>query len=412
MKKNDSPCVGIDIGTTKICVVVGEASDSGGMDMLGLGCTPSHGLRKGVVVNLEATVDSIKRAVEEAELMAGISIERAYVGMAGGHIRGFNSRGVIPITGRDNEISDEDIRRVLEAAQAVSLPPDRSVFHAVPQEFLVDDQNGISNPRSMSGSRLEANVHIVTASVSAVQNLVTCVNRTGIEVIEAVLEPLATSHAVLTQDERELGVALVDIGGGTTDMAIFERGTICHTAVLPTGGDHLTNDIAVGLRTPIPEAEKIKKRFGCALSSIVEQEETLEVSTVGGRRPRIMSRRTLCEIIQPRAEEVLSLLRQEIERSGYFSELHAGMVLTGGGSMLEGLVEMAEQTLNLPVRCGSPRDIGGLTDMVSSPVYGTGIGLALYGLMNQRSAEHMLHAPPWAMARMTYRLREWFAGLF
>jgi cell division protein FtsA len=412
MKKRDRPCIGIDIGTTKICVVVGESNGSGGLDVIGIGCTPSRGLRKGVVVNLEATVESIRQAVEEAELMAGASIERGYVGMAGGHIRGFNSRGVVPISGRDGEVTDEDIRRVLEAAKAVSLPPDRAVFHAIPQEFLVDDQEGISNPRGMCGSRLEANVHIVTASVSAVQNLATCVNRTGIEVIEAVLEPLASSHAVLTPDERELGVALVDIGGGTTDLAIFERGAICHTAVLPTGGDHLTNDIAIGLRTPIPEAEKIKKKFGCALSSIVEDEETLEVPTVGGRRPRLMSRQTLCEVIQPRAEEVLTLLREEVERSGYLSGLHAGMVLTGGGSMLEGLAEMAEQMLGLPVRCGSPREVGGLTDVVTSPVYGTGIGLSLYGMKSESSGERLLQAPPGSMARVTYRLREWFAGLF
>ncbi|MEE9218092.1 MAG: cell division protein FtsA [Acidobacteriota bacterium] len=412
MKKRDRTSVGIDIGTTKICVVVGETNSSSGLDVIGLGCTPSRGLRKGVVVNLEATVESIKQAVEEAELMAGTSIERAYVGMAGGHIRGFNSRGVVPIGGREGEVADEDLRRVLEAAKAVSLPPDRAIFHAIPQEFLVDDQDGIANPRGMSGLRLEANVHIVTASVSAVQNLVTCVNRTGIEVIETVLEPLASSYAVLTQDERELGVALVDIGGGTTDLAIFEHGAICHTSVLPTGGDHLTNDIAIGLRTPIPEAEKIKKKFGCALVSMVEEEETLEVPTVGGRKPRLMSRQTLCEIIQPRTEEVLTLLKEEIERSGYLPSLHAGLVLSGGGSMLEGICEMAEGMLNLPVRCGSPREVGGLTDVISSPIHGTGIGLALYALRNQNQSERLLHAAPWSMLRMTDRLRDWFAGLF
>jgi cell division protein FtsA len=412
MKTPHRTSFGIDIGTTKICVVVAETNDEGGVDVVGLGCTPSKGLRKGVVVNLEATVESIKLAVEEAELMAGVSIERAYVGMAGGHIRGFNSRGVVPIGGKEHEVTDEDLRRVLEAAKAVSLPPDRAIFHAIPQEFLVDDQDGIGNPRGMTGTRLEANVHIVTGSLSAVQNLVTCVNRTGIEVIDTVLEPLAAALAVLTPDERELGVALVDIGGGTTDLAVFERGSICHTAVLPTGGDHFTNDIAVGLRTPIPEAERIKKKFGCALSSMVEEEETLEVPTVGGRKARLMSRRVLCEIIQPRAEEVLGLVKEELERSGYLPALHAGLVLTGGGSMLEGIPEMAEQMLDLPVRCGGPRNIGGLTDVVSSPVYGTGIGLALYGLRSQGEGERTLGLAHWSVERVTYRLREWFAGLF
>lgn len=412
MKRRDRTSVGIDIGTTKICVVAGETNDRGGFEVVGLGCTPSRGLRKGVVVNLEATVESIKQAVEEAELMAGISIERAYVGMAGSHIRGFNSRGVVPIAGKEPEVTDEDIRRVLEAAKAVSLPPDRAIFHAIPQEFRVDDQDGIANPRGMAGSRLEANVHIVTGSLSSVQNLVTCVNRTGIEVLETVLEPLACAQAVLTPDERDLGVALVDIGGGTTDLALFERGAICHTAVLPIGGDHFTNDIAVGLRTPIPEAEKIKKKSGCALSSMVEEEETLEVPTVGGRKPRLMSRRVLCEIIQPRAEEALALVKEELARSGFLPALHAGVVLSGGGSMLEGMTELAEQTLDLPVRLGAPRDVGGLAEVVNSPIYGTGIGLALYGLRKQELPERALGSPPWSVARVRYRLREWFAGLF
>ncbi len=412
MKRHDRTSVGIDIGTTKICVVVAEANEQGGLEVVGLGCTPSRGLRKGVVVNLEATVDSIKQAVEEAELMAGTSIERAYVGMAGSHIRGFNSRGVVPITNKDHEVTDDDIRRVLEAARAVSLPPDRAIFHTIPQEFRVDDQDGIANPRGMAGSRLEANVHIVTGSLSSVQNLVTCVNRTGIEAIETVLEALASAQAVLAADERDLGVALVDIGGGTTDLALFEHGAICHTAVLPTGGDHFTNDIAVGLRTPIPEAEKIKKKSGCALSSMVEEEETLEVPTVGGRKPRLMSRRVLCDIIQPRAEEVLGLVKEELARSGYLPALHAGVVLTGGGSMLEGMTELAEQLLDLPVRLGAPRDVGGPSELFNSPVHGTGIGLALYGLRRLERPERSLPIPAGSVARVTYRLREWFAGLF
>jgi cell division protein FtsA len=412
MKRHDRMCAGIDIGTTKICVVVAEPTGDGGAEVTGVGCSPSRGLRKGVVVNLEATVNSIKQAVEEAEIAAGTSIERAYVGMAGSHIRGFNSRGVVPIGGREHEVSDEDIRRVMEAARGVSLPADRAIFHAIPQEFVVDDQAGIANPRGMSGSRLEVNVHLVTGSLASVQNLVTCVNRTGIEVVETVLEPLAAAEAVLTPDERELGVALVDMGGGTTDLAVFERGSICHTSVLPIGGDHFTNDIAVGLRTPIPEAEKIKKRAGCAVAAMVEEEDTLEVPTVGGRKPRLMSRRILCEIVQPRAEEALTLVKEELARSGYLPSLNAGLVLTGGGSMLEGLADLAEKMLDLPVRVGGPREVGGLTDSIGTPIHGTGIGLALYGLRQQARGDGALIGAPWSMARVTYRLREWFAGLF
>jgi len=316
-RKNDCFVVGLDIGTTKICCSIGEKKSDDGLDIIGIGRSASRGLRKGVVVNVDQTVEALKSAVEEAELMAGVSVERAYVGVAGGHIKGFNSRGVIAIAGREREVSRDDVERVIESARAIQLPADRVIFHAVPQDFILDEQDGIRDPVGMTGSRLEANVHIVTGSVPSLSNITNCVNRAGIEVVEMVLEQIAASESALTHDERELGVALVDIGGGTTDLAIFERGAICHTAVLPTGGDHFTNDIAVGLRTPIPEAEKIKIKYGCALASLVDDDQTIEVPSVGGRKPRVLSRHILCEVLQPRTEEIFNLLQEEVARAGY-----------------------------------------------------------------------------------------------
>ena len=380
MPKNQRYVVGIDIGTNKICCLIAEARESGGADVIGIGTSPSRGLRKGVVVNLEATVEALKAAVEEAELMSGCAVEKAYVGIAGGHIRSFNSRGVISISGRDKEVTRDDIRRVVEAAKAVSIPQDREVLHTLPQEFVMDGEEGLRHPEGMSGSRLEALVHIVTASVSSVQNIVNCVNKAGIMVADTALEQFAASDAALTPDEKEMGVALVDIGGGTTDIAIFERGSIWHTAVLPTGGDHVTNDIAVGLRTPIPEAERLKKKYGCAIATMAGEDEPLEVPAVGGRKPRVLSRRTLCEIIQPRSEETFNLIHNEITRYGFEKSLNAGVVLIGGGSMLAGIAEIAEQIFDLPVRCGTPAGVGGLTDGIASPAFCTAVGLVLYGL--------------------------------
>jgi cell division protein FtsA len=382
MPKNKRYVVGLDIGTSKICCLIAEAREAGGADVIGIGTSPSRGLRKGVVVNLESTVEAIKAAVEEAELMSGVAVERAYVGIAGGHIRSFNSRGVISTAGRE-EISQEDVDRVIEAARAVAIPHDREGLHTLPQEFVVDSEEGVRHPEGMAGSRLEAMVHMVTASVTSVQNIVNCVNKAGIMVTDTVLEQLAASDAVLTPDEKELGVALVDIGGGTTDIAIFERGSIWHTTVLPTGGDHLTNDIAVGLRAPIPDAERLKKKHGCAVATMVGEEESLDVPAVGGRRPRILSRRTLCEIIQPRAEETFGLINEEIIRYGFEKSLNAGVVLVGGGSMLEGLTDIAEQVFDLPVRCGAPSAVGGLADVVASPAFATPVGLVLYGLSHR-----------------------------
>jgi cell division protein FtsA len=316
--------------------------------------------------------------VEEAELMAGVEIESVYVGLAGGHIKGFNSRAVVAITNKNREITREDIFRAIDAAKAIPLPADREIVHVLPQEFVVDGQDGIFNPTGMTGGRLEANVHIITAGTTATQNIVTCVNRAGLEVIETVLEQLAAAEAVLTPDEKELGVALVDIGGGTTDLAIFDKGTIWHTAVLPTGGDHFTNDIAVGLRTPIVEAEKIKKKQGCALGTMVSEEDTIEVPSVGGRNPRILPRQILADIIQPRAEEVCHLIYQEIRRAGYENILNSGVVFTGGTAALVGLPEVAERIFDMPIRCGTPSGVGGPVDVVASPSYATGVGLVLH----------------------------------
>ncbi|MCZ6671196.1 MAG: cell division protein FtsA [Acidobacteria bacterium] len=398
---------GLDIGTAKITLIVAERDEKGGLDVIGIGNSPSKGLRKGVVVDMDATVESIKCAAEEAELMSGVSVGRAFVGTSGGHIRGFNSRGVVAITSRDHEITREDIRRVLHAARSVSVPQDREIFHALPQEFIVDDQGGIDRPLGMSGTRLEVNVYLVTGFVAAVQNLVNAVNRAGIEVEAVTLENLAAGQTVLSRDEREMGVGLVDIGGGTTDLAIFERGAIRHVYSLPSGGDHFTNDIAVGLRTPHSEAERIKMKYGCALPSLVPEDETIEVPSVGGRKPRVLSRQLLCEIIRPRADEILGLLREEIKRAGFESSLNAGLVFTGGGCLLDGITEIAEDLFDRPVRRGTPNGIGGLIDVVDSPAHATAVGLVVHGANSRRE----LKPAPWrqiSLGRVTTRIRDWF----
>jgi len=413
MGRSAKHIVGLDIGTTKVCVIVAEPNEHGSLDIVGFGTCPSKGLRKGVVINLDATIDSIKSAVEEAELMAGVGVEKAFVGIAGGHVRGFNSRGVVAISGKDHEVTRADIARVLNAARAVSIPPDREIFHVLPQEFIVDDQEGIGDPVGMTGTRLEANVYIVTGSVSAVQNIVNCVNRAGIEVEDTVLEQLAASEATLTADEKEMGVALIDIGGGTTDLALLERGAIRHICVLPTGGDHFTNDIAVGLRTPVPEAERIKKKYGCALSSLVGEEDTIEVPSVGGRKSRVLSRQILCEIIQPRAEEIFSLINEEIVRTGFDKSINAGAVLTGGGSIMDGIPEIAEDVLDMPVRRAAPVNVAGLSDGVSSPVFATPVGLVLHGHRHRtRRVEVQPPTNPFFFTRMGTRMKIWIQELF
>jgi cell division protein FtsA len=382
--------------------------------VIGIGQAESKGLRKGVVINLEATIDSIKRVVEEAELMAGVEIGSAYVGLAGTHIRGFNSRGVIAVSGKSRVIDREDVRRVIDAAKAVSIPMDRSILHVLPQEFVVDDQDGIGDPTGMTGTRLEANVHVITCAQTSSQNTVTCVNRAGLEVIDTVLTQIAAAEAVLTPDEKELGVAIVDIGGGTTDLAIFEKGSLWHTAVLQVGGEHFTNDIAVALRTPVHEAEKIKKKHGCALTSMVPEEDSIEVPSVGGRKPRVMARQVLGDVIQARAEEVCQLVLTEIRRAGFERSLNSGVVLTGGGAILEGLPEIAEQIFDMPVRRGTPAGIGGLVDVVASPIYSTAVGLVLCGYRN-RQGQGILYgseAATGTFGRMTGRLRELLADFF
>ena len=411
--KNGRHVVGLDIGTTKISCVVADVMDDGRIHIVGLGETPSRGLRKGVVVNLNATVEAVKNCLQQAELMAGIDIETAVVGIAGGHIRSFNSRGVVAVSGRDRTVIQEDIDRVMEAARAVNIPNDREILHVLPQEYVLDDQGSISNPLGMTGSRLEANVHIITAASTSVQNLVTCVNRAGVEVRDTVLEQLASSESVLIDDERELGVALIDIGGGTTDLAIFERGSKWHTSVLPVGGDHFSNDLAVGLRTPVPDAEKLKIRYGCALSSQVREDETIEVPTVGGRKPRLLSRQVMAEILQPRAEEIFSLILKEITTAGFERVLNAGIVLTGGGSLLPGMVEVAEQVFDLPVRHGLPTGAEGLVEPASGPEFATVIGLALYGAHHASSTTGArLRLRPGIVGAFNDRMRSWFSEVF
>jgi cell division protein FtsA len=372
--------VGFDIGTRKVVAVIGEITEERKLEIIGIGTADSRGLRKGVVVNLEATTAAIKRAQEEAELMSGVEIGAAFIGISGAHIKSFNSRGVVAVSGKNRVISREDVRRVIDQSKALSIPPDREIIHIIPQEFVVDEQDGIRDPHGMSGVKLEVNVHIVTSSITSLQNLKTCIDRAGIVIEEIVLNQIATNQAVLTTDERELGVGQIDIGAGTTEVAIFERGSLWYTSTIPIGGDNFTNDIAVGLRTPIPEAEKIKKKYGCIAGPVIEEQETIEVPSVGkGRKPRVLSRQILADIIQPRAEEIFRLVDGDIKRMGYEKSLNSGIVLTGGTALLEGLEEVAEEVFDLPVRRGDPAGVGGLVDRVSTPDYATAVGLILHG---------------------------------
>ncbi len=408
MPRKDNLIVGLDIGTTKVCAIVGEVTHDG-IDIIGIGSHPSKGLRKGVVVNIEATVESIKKAVEEAELMAGCDITSVYAGVAGGHIQGANSTGIVNI--KRKEVAETDIQRVIETAQAVPMPVDREVIHVVPQEYIVDQQDGIKEPLGMSGVRLEAKVHIISAATTSVQNIIKCANRCGLNVNDIVLEPLASSESVLSSDEKELGVVMVDIGGGTTDIMIFSGGSIVYTAVLTIGGNHISNDIAVGIRTPLIEAEKIKQKYGCALSSLVTKEETIEVSSVGGRKPRVLSRQILAEIIEPRVEEIFSLVRDHIIRSGFEENLASGVVLTGGSTMLAGMPELAEQVFDLPVRRGVPRGVGGLVDVVRSPLYATGVGLVIHGSRTMQETRFKIKDDG-VYFKVKERMKNWMLEIF
>lgn len=408
MAKRGNVIVGLDIGTTKTCAIVGEVTDTG-IDIVGIGSHPSQGLRKGVVVNIDSTVESIKGAVEEAELMSGIEIGSVYTGIAGSHIEGLNSHGIVAVKGR--EVDEDDVRRAIEAAKAIAIPTDREILHILPQYFIVDNQDGVKDPIGMSGVRLESKVHVVIGAVTSTQNIIKSVNRVGLDVNNIILEQLASSEAVLSQDEKELGVAIIDIGGGTTDIAVFAEGSIKHTSVLSLGGNYLTNDIAVGLRTPMNEAEKIKIKYGCAYTPLISSDDTIEVPSVGGRNPRKVARQILGEIIEPRLEEILRLAHREIIKSGYEDLLAAGIVLTGGTAILEGMTELGEQVFNMPVRRGSPIGIGGLIDVVNSPLYATGVGLVMYGSKN-RSARVYKRSEGNIFSRMVRGIKKFFNDFF
>ncbi|HFE39327.1 MAG TPA: cell division protein FtsA [Gammaproteobacteria bacterium] len=378
---NKNVLVGLDIGTSKVVAIVCEVSETAGIEIIGLGMHPSRGLKKGVVVNIESTVQSIKRAVEEAELMAGCQINSVYTGIAGSHIRSLNSHGIVAIA--DKEVSDSDVAGVIDAARAVAIPMDQKILHVIPQEFIIDNQDGIKEPIGMSGVRLEAKVHMVTGAVSAAQNIIKCVNRCGLEVNDVILEQLASSYSVLTEDEKELGVCIVDIGGGTTDIAVFVEGSIQHTAVIPIAGDQVTSDIAVALRTPTQHAEDIKIQYACALTQLAAPDESIDVPSVGDRPSRRLARQTLAEVVEPRYEELFTLIQAELRRSGMEDLIAAGIVLTGGSSKMEGVVELAEEIFHVPVRLGVPQFVSGLSDVVCNPIYATGVGLLLYGQKHQ-----------------------------
>jgi len=401
--------VGLDIGTSKVVAIVGEVTPENEIEIIGIGSHPSRGLKKGVVVNIESTVQSIQRAVEEAELMAGCQIHSVFAGIAGSHVRSLNSHGIVAI--RDKEVTPTDVERVIDAARAVAIPADQKILHILPQEFIIDNQEGIREPVGMSGVRLEAKVHMVTGAVSAAQNIIKCVRRCGLDVDDIILEQLASSHAVLTEDERELGVCLVDIGGGTTDIAVFTEGAIRHTAVIPIAGDQVTNDIAVALRTPTQHAEEIKIKYACALRQLTSAEETIEVPSVGERPPRRLARQTLAEVVEPRYEELFTLIQAELRRSGFEDLCAAGIVLTGGSSKMEGVIDLAEEIFHMPVRIGVPNAISGLLDIVQNPIYSTGVGLLLFGHQNRamREAEARMGGGFNAVWR---RMKSWFQGNF
>ena len=408
MAKREELVVGLDIGTTKVCAIVGEVTEDG-VDIIGVGSHPSTGLKKGVVVNIDATVQSIERAIEEAEHMAGVEITQVFAGIAGAHIRSINSQGVWAV--KDKEVRESDVQAVLEQAKAINIPQDREIIHVLPQEYTIDHQDGVKDPIGMSGVRLEVKVHLVTASTTSAQNILKCCNRAGLQVSDVVLEPLASAEAVLHEDEKELGVVLIDIGGGTTDIAVFCDGAIVHSSVLAVGGHQLTADIAYGMRSPHSEAERIKHRFGCATSSMVGEDEMMEVPSVGGRPARQVRRQSLTAIIEPRVEEIFTLVRREIEKSGFEDKIGSGAVITGGSTLLEGMPELAEQVLGMPVRRGIPSRVGGLIDVVKTPAYATAVGLVLHGVRRMANG-HVIRARETDRGGMWKRMRGWFGEVF
>ena len=409
-RRNDKNLlVGLDIGTSKIAALVGELKDDDQIEIIGVGTSPSRGLKRGVVVDIESTVASIQRAVEEAELMAGCEIHSVHAGIAGSHIRSLNSHGTTPI--KDREVSQADVDRVLDSARAVAIPADQQLLHILPQEYIIDDQEGIREPIGMCGVRLEARVHMVTGAVSAAQNILKCIRRCGLEVDDLVLEQLSASYSVLGEDEKELGVCLVDIGGGTTDMAVFTDGAIRHTAVIPIAGDQVTNDIAVALRTPTQHAEQIKILHACALTQLAGGGETIEVPSIGDRPPRRLSRQTLAEVVEPRYEELLTLLRNELRRSGFEDLVAGGVVLTGGSAKMKGLIELAEEVFHMPVRLGTPQYVIGMDEVMRNPVYATGVGLLIYARQNRFAKRPELRTAGGVKGAMS-RMRSWFQGNF
>jgi cell division protein FtsA len=404
---SENMIVGLDIGTSKVVAIVGEIVEDGSLNIVGIGSHRSRGLKKGTVVNIESTVDSIQHAIAEAEMMAGCQIHSVYAGIAGSHIRSMNSHGIVAI--RDGEVERADIERVIEAAQAVAIPADQKVLHILPQEYLIDAQEGVKEPLGMSGVRLEAKVHLVTCAINSAQNIEKCIRRCNLEVDEIILEQLASSYSVLTEDEKELGVCLVDIGGGTSDIAIFTEGAIRHTGVIPIAGDQVTNDIAMALRTPTDNADEIKIKYACALTQLANDADSIKVPSVGDRPPRELSRQSLAEVVEPRYVELFTLVQQELQRSGFEHLLAAGIVLTGGTSKMEGVVELAEEIFHAPVRIGAPHNVAGLADIVRNPVYSTGVGLLLYGL-KQFQERGGIVAKGEPQVNLVGRVKSWFQG--
>jgi len=402
--------VGLDIGTSKVVAIVGEISITGELEIVGIGSHRSTGLKKGVVVNIESTVQSIQRAIEEAELMAGCQIHSVYAGIAGSHIRSLNSHGIVAI--KDREVFSQDLDRVMDAAQAVAIPADQKILHILPQEYLIDEQEGVKEPMGMSGVRLEAKVHLVTCAVNAAQNIEKCIRRCGLEVEDIILEQLASSYAVLTEDEKELGVCMVDIGGGTTDIAIFTEGAIRHTGVIPIAGDQVSNDIAMALRTPTPHAEEIKIKYACALAKLAGPDETIKVPSVGDREPRDLSRQALAEVVEPRYDELFTLVQAELRRSGFEDLIAAGIVLTGGTAKMEGVVELAEEIFHMPVRLGAPQGISGLTDIVQNPIYSTGVGLLQYAIQQEHVGRRSSYNQKPSTNGWWDKVKTWFQGSF
>ncbi len=410
LKKTDrNIIVGLDVGTSKVVAIVGEVKDDNSIEIIGLGSYPSRGLKKGVVVNIESTVQSIQRAVEEAELIASVEIESVYVGIAGSHVSSLNSHGIVAI--KDGEVTHVDVERVIDAARAVPIPADQKILHILPQEFMIDNQEGILDPVGMSGVRLEARVHMVTGSVSAAQNMIKCVHRCGLEVEDLILEQLASSYSVLEEDEKDLGVCLVDIGGGTTDIVVFTGGAIRHTGVIPIAGDQVTNDIAVALRTPTQHAEKIKLKYACALTQLASPDETIDVPSIGDRPPRRLSRQTLAEVVEPRYEELLQLIQAELRRSGFEDLVAGGVVMTGGSSKMEGVINLAEEVFHMPVRLGIPQYVTGLDDVIRNPIHATGVGLLLFGHRN-RALRVSEMAVGGGFKSVWNRMKSWIQGNF